>query len=443
MGGLPTQKRANRKSEYPIATTINKFIHSVRDTALSARTFIPMARQIRLQQLDKLKQELEKIGAKLEGDAKDSMLASSEIENTYKSLRSVDRILNSKLPQALERSLFLGIFSAFDVFTGDLIAAIYDKKPELFNSMGKTISVAEILKYPSFDDLKKIVLSEKIESFRRNSYVAQFKELETEFDIKLRGFSHWPNFVECGQRRNILMHSDGMVSEQYIKVCQEEGYIFSSDITVGTQLSLGTEYFFESCDLITEVAVKLGQTLWRKLFPEDLEQAESHLGSVIYDGLEREKWNLTLIFGEFSINQKKVGKELSKRIDIINYSIALKYSGQEDKVKPFLSKYDWSACINDLKLAEAVMLGNYDEAEEIMIKIGKHGELVSRTGYHIWPLFRDFRATKQFIQAYQKVYDVPFLIDLKEAASLVQDQLTEGIQKDVDGKSVSDQTAEN
>jgi len=431
------QKRVSRKSKYPIAAAIDRFIHRVRDTSLSAHTFIPLAAQIRKQQSEKLGKEIEKIKVSLEHEPDDSILESKEIEKTYQTLRMAERISSSKLPQTVERSLFLGLFSAFDVFTGDLISAIYDKKPELFNSMGKTISVAEILKYSSINDLKKVILNDKIETFRRNSYVEQFKELESDFDIKLREFPHWPNFVECAQRRNILMHSDGIVSEQYLKVCQDEGYKIPSDLITGTQLKLGAEYFFSSCDLMIEIAVKLGQTLWRKVFPEELEDAESHLTKVIYDCLEREKWKLTLILGEFSINQKKSGKEINKRIDIINYSIALKYSEQKDKVRSFLSKYDWSSQVNDLKLAEAVMLEDYDKAAEVMIKIGKQGELVTRTGYHIWPLFREFRATKQFAQAYQKVYDVPFITDLKEATNSVQTQLAEGMQKDIEGNKFS------
>ncbi|MCR4348161.1 MAG: hypothetical protein NUV55_13315 [Sulfuricaulis sp.] len=320
------------------------------------------------------------------------------------------------MPEVVETSLFLGMFSAYDAFTGNLIAEIYRLKPELFNVINRNVPVSEILQFDSFEALKESVLHDEIENFRRKSYVEQFEDMEKVFDLNLKIFDRWPQFVECAQRRNLLTHCDGIVSEQYLQVCKREGYVFSSQIQIGDKLKLGGEYFLPSCELLMEVGLKLGQTLWRKLFPDQINKADSHLIQVTYDSLQREKWKLAQVFGEFAISQKRFSNDLNYKISIIDYAISLKFGGELESADSILKTVDWTAAIDEFKLAEAVLLHKYDFAAEIMNKIGKKGTLISEHAYHDWPLFSEFRATHQFLDAYERIYEYPFVDELKREA---------------------------
>jgi hypothetical protein len=102
------------------------------------------------------------------------------------------RVVDSQLTETLKSSLFLGIFSAYDAFLGDLLTAIYGKKPELFNNVKQEIPVAEVLRYDSFAELKAAVVNDEVESLRRRGYVEQFECLEKTLRTKLREFDRWP-----------------------------------------------------------------------------------------------------------------------------------------------------------------------------------------------------------------------------------------------------------
>jgi hypothetical protein len=98
---------------------------------------------------------------------------------------------------------------------------------------------------------------------------------------------------------------------------------------------------------------------------------------------------------------------------IINYAITLKFSGEEAKARGVLAAVDWSASSKDFRLAEAVLLDKFNDAAAIMKRIGKKGEYLKQGLYHVWPLFRDFRQTNEFMNAYQEVYGYPFVLQLK------------------------------
>jgi hypothetical protein len=330
----------------------------------------------------------------------------------------------------IESSLFLGMFSAYDAFSGDLLTAIYLKKPDLFQKVNRSVPVSEILQFKSFEDLRESVLQGEVESFRRKSYVEQFDDLQVTFGIELKTFEHWPHFVECGQRRNLMTHCGGIVSEQYLKICAKEGYKFTESVCVGDRLKLGAPYFMSSCELMMEVGLKLGQTLWRKLFPDELSEAEDHLNNVIYnDCLRNERWKRAITFGNFAVTQKKFSGDVNYKIAIVNYVIGLKFAGTSDKATAVLAGLDWSGAGNDFKLAKAVLLDDYDTAASIMKMIGKRGQFIIEHAYHEWPLFHEFRKSDQFLGAYEEIYEYPFVAELQRTADKAQALTQEELDK--------------
>lgn len=395
----------------PIAVAINVFIHAVKDSEEVVNNFVPLAARVHNKRISKI-EENEKIALELieSKDKQDQVLGSKKLLEV---IRLSERIVNANVPETIEKALFLNLFSSFDAYIGNLISCIFNRRPELYNSLGKQVSVSEVLLYNNFDEFKQKILTDEIETLRRKSYIDQFSDMEKMFSVKLKAFPNWSDFVEMSQRRNILMHCDGIVSEQYINICKQEGYKLGRHVNPGDELSLGDEYMERAFNLLVEVAVKLGQTLWRKIQPEDLEEADDHLSEIIYDYLLDKDWNKAICFGEFSMNLPATSSDLMARINIINLSIAYKMSDNEEGSNRILSAVDWSASINDFKLAHAVLTNDFSSAKELMIKIGKDGgEVIQETAYHNFPLFSKFRETEEFMTGYEYVYGYSFISEI-------------------------------
>jgi hypothetical protein len=124
-----------------------------------------------------------------------------------------------------------------------------------------------------------------------------------------------------------------------------------------------------------------------------------------------------------------MSSDVRRRMAIINYAIALKFSGEEAKARLVLTTLDWSASNNDFRLAEAVLLDRFDDAAAIMRRIGKKGAFVRQESYHVWPLFRAFRQTHEFMNAYQEVFGYPFVIQLKRDVEIANANAQEALER--------------
>ncbi|WEJ61869.1 hypothetical protein [Thiomicrorhabdus lithotrophica] len=411
------------EEQHPIKVVINSFVHKILDIHECAATFIPMAAIEHNQNIENIESALEKASKHFEDS--DQQIKLSAIKDIREVDRKAKRIINSNLTETLEKSLYVNIFSAFDQFTGDLISILYHKKPELFNSINKEIKLSEALQFNSLDELRMVVLEKEIETLKRKSYSEQFKEMEKMFSVSLTKFEDWPHFIENSQRRNLFTHCDGIVSEQYIQICKDIGAPLIKDLSVGSQLEIGASYFNDACERITEVAVMLAQTLWRKMFPEEIEIADNQLHELIFDFLHMEYWGLSIKLSKFATTLPNISSEQINRINIVNYAIALYGSDRKQEAISLLNKTDWSASTYDFKLAFAVLTDDYQESRKLMLLIGKQGELISELSYIDWPLFKYFRENKYFLETYEEIYGYPYISKaLKEAEKTKEEAQT-------------------
>lgn len=411
----------------PIAEAVDKLILRASDICFSALTFIASAEKWQIDQLKKYSKDLNKFSDLLESD--DDTTQASALKHYFNALTNFNRIKKSEVVRTLEIGHFLSLFSAFDAFTGDLLYSIYNKNHDLFKGINRSLTVSEMLQYENIEDVKLIILQNEIETFRRKSYVEQFEALESRFSINLKKFPKWPEFVECSQRRNLLTHCDGLVSDQYIQVCSKEGCKFDPPVKPGVKLGLSPDYLIKSCNLIIEVALKLGQTLWRDQFEDELEQADDHLHVTQYDFLLKNNLDLAVMSGEFACSLPKHSNETIKTIMLINYIIACKFKGDTARSIKLLNSKDWGPLCTDFKLAVAILKDDYSESANLMKKIGIKGEYVSERGYHEWPLLRKFRETKEFQDAYNEIYGYPFVKELKRSATKVKAESKNQIEK--------------
>lgn len=404
-----------------VEIVIDRFLHRVLDIEDCARDFIEIAYKKYNKNADRLKSSITKCQKTLKNEEdQDKRLLC--IKHIRKSIREIDRHNNSSPVSTLEKSLFIYLFAAFDKFIGDLVTALYHSNPELYKNINKEIPLSEALQYETMNDLREIMLGKEVETLRRKGYIDQFKDLENKFSIKLSKFDEWPYFIECAQRRNLFTHCDGIASKQYLDICKDIGVKSKNPPQIGDQLKISGIYFFQSCNLVTKVAVMLGHTLWRKIQPSELEKADSHLSSLIFNFLHREDWAKSISLSKFALGLPKISTEEMDRIFTINYAIALKAANKIKTARNVLDKKDWSATTYDFKLAYAVLTDNYPDARKFMQKMGPNGELISELAYHDWPLFSNFRDSEEFLEGYLAVYGYKYSSKL---SSLAEEKKTE------------------
>lgn len=395
-------------SSHPIAQSIEKLTSCIRDIGWAVLVSVPHAQKSQIRLMRKLATKQKK---NLEAIKKST--GSTQAEATagvLETARNIDMILASKMPDAIVRGLFIQLFSEFDNYTGNLIRSIATIDESKFFHLKREISIGELKSLPTIDALKHDLLEKEIEDLRRESYPKQFQSLEKDYEIVLTKFDEWGDFIEASQRRNLFTHAGGVVSDQYISMCNANGHNASNSVAKGSQLSLDPEYFFRACAVVEITGIMLGQTLWRKVFSNEHDLANTHLNHLVYEKLRTHDFQVALRLSDFglshTINRQTSG--IDRRIRVVNKAIALSHLNGPKSAKEYLATEDWSDTLRDFSLARAVLEERYTDAAELMKNIGREGELVTESAYRNWPLFWNFRKRPEFLETYELVFGYSF-----------------------------------
>lgn len=403
----------DRDQAHPLQEVIKGYLFSLKSLGETVRIVMPHVSKWLLEELKKEQKKLRAYIPRIqEGEENKQVKLKSahEYADFTAIMKRLDELHSNRSLQVLARSLFVQMFCEFDAFTGALLSAIYIRNDDLLKGIAREISLSDLLEYENIESVKKVMLDKEIETFRRDSYVEQFAQLEKKFGLPLRKFPEWGEFVELGQRRNICTHNNGVVSEQYLVVCDREGWNFPKRPSIGDQLDVPISYLARALVLMSKIGYMLGHTLWSKVFPGETEAVQESLNDNLYSCLEDKRWKTAAELGSFALTDpmRKNVSEINLKIRVINTAIALKFSDNAREACALMKTMDWTASYRDFKLAQAVLEDRFDDAIQFMLLIGKSGELVEQESYHTWPLFHKFRERPEFYETYERIYGVPY-----------------------------------
>jgi hypothetical protein len=326
----------------------------------------------------------------------------------------------------IPRSFIVALISQYDSFLGRLVRALFLLKPEVLNAADRTLTFAQLTQFKSVADARDFIVEKEVETVLRKSHAEQFDWLENKFDIQLRaGLTAWPRFIEVTERRNLFVHSDGVVSSQYLQVCQKQGCDLHGGLTVGQTLDVDPDYFIDAYRCILEIGVKLAHVLWRKLAPEEREAADQNLNEISFELINNENFEMARRLLDFATCVlKQYSSEQYRRIYLINRAQTYKWLGRDDEALAVLEAEDWSASSDKFGLTVAVLRDEFAAAAALMRKVGRDGEM-KREYYEEWPVFREFRKSEPFAQAYEAVFGVKFSV--QESAANTSEPITANV----------------
>jgi hypothetical protein len=359
-----------------------------------------------------IKKDKTKIQDSSEPNNEEEEIVSLEIED-YIQIEELQKNVNiaSVAFKVIPRSLFVSLISQFDAYLGNLIKKIYELFPEKLHECEKNLTFSQLVEFGSIDEAKEYIIEREVESVLRESHTYHFEWLERKLSTPLRKeLPIWSTFIEVTERRNLFVHNDGHVSNQYLSICKKNKVQLPKDLKVGDVLLVEPDYFKKAYECIFEISVKLNQVIWRVLIANDLKNADDALNDVCYDLIQKEEFNLADILLNFATNiLPRHYNDLSKNVFIINQALSKYLSGSKGESDKILNQRDWSASNNSFKLAVNVLKENYDEAFSLMKLIGQ-SEDVPRHAYQRWPLFKKIREKQQFLETYKSIFNEDYKI---------------------------------
>ena len=106
--------------------------------------------------------------------------------------------------------------------------------------------------------------------------------MQQKFKVKLKeGLAIWPTFVEVCERRNLITHTGGKVSDQYLASARANRFEVTN-VVLGQKLQVTPDYYRSAVDAIYEVGAKLCHVFWRKFAEDQREAADDALNMLGY-----------------------------------------------------------------------------------------------------------------------------------------------------------------
>ncbi len=408
-----TKKEAQEAApKHPLELEAERLVAEVESLALSFSSLVPMAQAVRGQTEKSWMDFLNARGEAFqdpETGQRIFRIGALLFEEARKLEGKRDRA--ARAAQVLPRSLLVSLTSAFDAYLGRLIRALFVQNPELLKSIKRELTLDDIRQFERIDQVEEFVLEDEIEGVIRESRRKQFAWMESRFGAPLtKGLECWARFVELSERRNLFVHTDGVVSKQYKRVCKDVGYSWTGgEPPLGSTLAVSKEYFAAACDATMEVGLKLLWVLWRVQAPGQLLEQDRSFLNVTYRLIADDHSLAAAEVLQFAISEKawKFYDEDSRLRSLLNLAQAYKWSDREAKCKETLSTQAWGSFSPVFRLGASVLDGRFEEAAKILPQAVDVDGLNDAT-FVQWPIFRDFRKSEEFRAAFAAKFGMEY-----------------------------------
>ena len=306
----------------------------------------------------------------------------------------------------IQCNYIVSLVSQFDSLIGSLIRTMFYYNPDLLNESEKQMTFSNLVQFPDILSAREYIIEKEIESVLRESHSFHFKWVEGKIKCQLRkDLQIWATFIELTERRNLYVHTDGNVSNQYLKVCKENNVKFINDPKLGDFLEIDREYFENSFKCLFELGVKLTQVMWRRIIPKEIKSADLNFLKITFELIQNSQYDLALEILDFGDKYiKKISSEDLKLRLLLNRAQTYKWLGKNEKCLEIINSVDWSAYSSIFKLASYVLKDDYEAAVEIMKVIGNNPKEIGQNDYKEWPIFREFRKQEIFEKTYEEIY---------------------------------------
>lgn len=310
-----------------------------------------------------------------------------------------------------EKQVIVTLVSRFDEFIGKLLKLILEQNPSWLISSEKTITYKELIDLKSIDKAIEGVIHKEVENLLRDSHEEQIEYIDEKLKLGISdNFSKLPEFLEIAERRNLFVHTGGIVSQQYIDKCNSFG-VDIEGVNHGTQLDSDMDYFSNAFMVYFEMGLRISQAAYRRLFPNELDKADKALNELSIKFMDEGEYGLAETIASFDLDiPEKLRSQDTEFLYFarVNRAIAQKFSGKD--FENGLKGVHWNVFHPKYALCLHALRDEFDEAANLMLSEEIKKE-VGQTGLKTWPAFRGFRDTEQFKTTYKILYGVEYVTD--------------------------------
>jgi hypothetical protein len=286
----------------------------------------------------------------------------------------------------LNKSSLLNLTSAAEWFLSQVLHAFFDSMNEPSGADENVFSLNDLRRFETIGDARSYLIDLRVENILRQGISDWLKFLKEKAKLGL-GYivPHESQLVELFQRRNLIVHNDGVVNAIYIAKVSEG---LREGLNVGDAVTVTEKYLGEKIDLVESGFALIAAELWKRELPDDAERGQ-RLNDLAFKHCLAARWSVAEALSFFVVNDKQQA-EISRTIAQINYWQCAKWRGAYETVKGEAEAADFSGKDDFLKLGWLALVRKDDEFFKLLPKVLRTGAL-KKENLDQWPIFQEVR----------------------------------------------------
>lgn len=153
-------------------------------------------------------------------------------------------LANQQHQTILAEMVLIHLFSYLEALLTDYLATIYLHRPSMMAGAGK-IDIELALSFKSMKKMKERLAQRESRKISYGNIDDFDKYFRDKFNLDIRTFSGWQELREAYFRRNVIVHNQGRINEQYLKAVSGKMYLDQFLLTDTGYVSQKTELVIE------------------------------------------------------------------------------------------------------------------------------------------------------------------------------------------------------
>lgn len=318
---------------------------------------------------------------------------------------------------ALPNATLMSLVASFDALIIDLLNKMLRFNRSWMEKGDRKLPFEKLAHASSINDLITEAIKEEVYQFSRGSHDEQARYIEVNFGISIRDkWKRWPDYIEVFERRNLIAHGETRFNDRYVSVCEQAKHKGSNKL-LGQKIEIRSSYLTQALDILTEFAILLPFSVWRKISDEQEEKAFGHLNEAAYTLIANGRYTVAERILEFALSLAKVKVPLViiQRLTI-NRASALRHAGLIDQANEVLDNVDWSASSDLFQICMQAVRGNAAEVAKLLPKFADSPDLNPPT-FKQWPCFSFVRDDEAVKQAFLNTFGEPLSVPARQTSA--------------------------
>lgn len=287
-------------------------------------------------------------------------------------------------------------------FFSRLLHICYTANPGSIIPKEKVFSFEDLKRLSNFEDATISYIERRIEDVLRSGFKDWIEHLKSHMKLSMSYIdSSLPKLTETFERRNLIIHNQGMVNNIYLA---NTVHPVNSAPKIGDKVQVTKEYLEERITLYEINCILIGAEIWKKLEPNSNDRGHTLIESS-YEAMKQNRWEVSKAVSFFVMNDKAL-EERAQLVGKMNYWLSKKRLNEWKDIEEDSRKEDMSARDRLFQLAWFALHDNLEDFFALLPAAMKGGQ-VDYEMLTEYPIFSEVRKDDRFKNAVTKLKPRP------------------------------------